>query len=263
MKRTTARGFTLIELLVVISIISLLISILLPALAGARRSANRITCMSNIRGLGLVMFAYTTDHNDYLVRGSQKYQVDGVATSPQTNHDWVYAQPNGGLTRTGYLPPYSEAGRRGLACPDALPHWGSQWAFGMRTNYALNANLIYERSIYGSSPAEFYTRITDPRISRRPGAVGWAIDQGRSGSPGAPSSAYPAVERHRIKVYAGGSAGNDGHAEWLHVGRTANVLYFDGHGENVPHGVSIWNSGSAADLQQTNQNGDVNIRLYW
>jgi len=260
MKRTNAPAFTLIELLVVISIISLLISILLPALASSRLTAQRVKCLANIRGFGQIMTMYTTDHQEYLVRAQQKYVQDGVGPT-LTNFDYTYAQPLGGLTRSGYLPTYSDAGRQLLACPDASSYWGAQWNFGLRTNYALNANLIYSKHIYGSTPTEFYTRITDSRIAQRPSETGWAIDQGRSGSPGAQSWPYTAAQRHRIKVYAGGSSGNDGHAEWLHLGRTANVLYFDGHAGNVPYEVSIWNSVSST--QQTNQNGDPNIRLYW
>ena len=58
------RGFTLIELLVVISIIALLIGILLPVLAGARQSAQRVTCSSNLRQLGIIVSLYTNDNDD-------------------------------------------------------------------------------------------------------------------------------------------------------------------------------------------------------
>lgn len=55
------RGFTLIELLVVIAIIALLISILIPALSGARDQGKRAKCLSNFRTLANSSVLYASE----------------------------------------------------------------------------------------------------------------------------------------------------------------------------------------------------------
>jgi prepilin-type N-terminal cleavage/methylation domain-containing protein len=57
-------AFTLIELLVVMSIISILISILLPSLSGARTRARITKCQANLREIDNATLRYVSAYND-------------------------------------------------------------------------------------------------------------------------------------------------------------------------------------------------------
>jgi len=58
------RAFTLIELLVVIAIIAILAAILFPVFARAREKARQVTCLSNLKQLGLGFMMYVQDYDD-------------------------------------------------------------------------------------------------------------------------------------------------------------------------------------------------------
>jgi prepilin-type N-terminal cleavage/methylation domain-containing protein len=60
------KGFTLIELLVVMAVIAILAGLLLPALAGAKRRAQRATCMNNVKQINLAIQLYAGDNHDTL-----------------------------------------------------------------------------------------------------------------------------------------------------------------------------------------------------
>jgi prepilin-type N-terminal cleavage/methylation domain-containing protein/prepilin-type processing-associated H-X9-DG protein len=57
--------FTLIELLVVVAIIAVLIALLLPSLSQAREMAKSMSCMNNMKQLGLGWNYYMNDFNEY------------------------------------------------------------------------------------------------------------------------------------------------------------------------------------------------------
>jgi len=121
-------GFTLIELLVVISIIAMLVSILLPALANARKAAQNTKCLALIRQITIASINYSVDHKSNL---PARY----VPSSDWGIHQ--YAAYTGNLET--YYTTISPGGRYTSTKPN--PAWSCPTS-GVRSGAAVDANNI-------------------------------------------------------------------------------------------------------------------------
>ncbi len=108
MKNTQKKGFTLIELLVVIAIIAILAAILFPVFAKAREKARQVSCLSNMKQIGLGFTQYNQDYDEKFTGSGFYGQGWAEEIYPYVKSTQVYQCPDDprtpGANETAYYP---------------------------------------------------------------------------------------------------------------------------------------------------------------
>lgn len=212
-----AGGFTLIETLVALGMIAVLVAILVPVVSRARAHSQRTVCAANLRTLGQGFVAYAAEHRDWVPRRARYHDprqpVWPVVVARQLR--------SRGLDNWGDLAAVSP-----LQCP-------SHPTRDIPTAYVLNTFAMETAPQWASSPMVRRSAV------RAPASVPWLLEtpdlfktyrnffddiffepEHVVYSPDhLPGGRTPRVSTER------------------HVGRTANILFADGH-------VDLWSKAN-------------------
>jgi prepilin-type N-terminal cleavage/methylation domain-containing protein/prepilin-type processing-associated H-X9-DG protein len=221
------KGFSLVELLVVIGIIAVLVALILPTLKKAKDNANRVSCLNNLRQLGLGL-------RMYLQAGDGIYPASACSSQYE---DWIYW--NHGSLNQGRLVPYTSAtgifDPRLYTCPSDDP---TSHTRGYPYSYSVSYNL------FACPPAGFlskpFSRVRHPSncivmveessLTIDDGCWAWTNNYG---------AGYNIISTRHDRQYlendpaTNSTAGNgnvlfaDGHADWIPRIDTFNPYYYD------------------------------------
>ena len=159
------RAFTLVELLVVMGIIALLISILLPTLGRARRSANSVACMSNLRQLTLAMLSYGHENKGFAMPFDQ---------TPGKYWHHMLAPHLGDKRYAGASDNPEKIMSRVMICAEAPRNdesltWGSAnsaWHYAVGEgvgSYGINLWLLPKNSAFPMQPERYWPQVFSAR----------------------------------------------------------------------------------------------------
>ncbi|MBI1177294.1 prepilin-type N-terminal cleavage/methylation domain-containing protein [bacterium] len=250
--KTTASAFTLVELLVVIAIISVLAAMLLPALASAKTQAQSISCVNNLRQMGLGIQLYAADNLDYLVPA--EYDVSNGA---RYEDGWATILVNGGYLTAPRAASYGklESGRSIFQCPA-----------GRLDVYEFNPTS--RDDVEGAKAFPYKSESTGQTYYVH---TWYGINGGLGGPRKYPFTRWPGDEGSRALNKLGSTAGaarmpalfdgwwiQNGKNERINArhakGRRSNLVFLDGH-------AASYSTFRIPSVEETNVVNDIQWRL--
>lgn len=227
------KGFTLVELLVVIAIIGMLAALLVPALARARSKGQKISCMNNVRQLGLAWMMYADDNDDRLALNlgateiSQRLQRGEGGNWADSVLNWELDEGNTNvlLNSTAALGSYVARNHHVFKCPSDRVVSGIQadagWSERSRS-YSMNA-MVGDAGEFTSSGANVNNPYYHQFLRR---------SEFQSAA-----NIFVFIEEHPDSINDGYFLNRPNKLEWHDLpaswhNESANLLFADGHAES-------------------------------
>ncbi|WP_309712216.1 prepilin-type N-terminal cleavage/methylation domain-containing protein [Armatimonas sp.] len=231
--RLRVGAFTLIELLVVIAIIAILAAILFPVFAQARERARMISCLSNMRQIGVSFRMYGQDYDETYMPMRQGYNpATGLAFADGVNEGFMWrnaVQPY--LKNKGIMAcPSNSSSTAGRGKIGRLPAGNSGNWNDQAQGYAVERDLQMPQGYGMNAFTSSWIAVMDT------GNASWAnVNPLSDAAIQRPADTIAVVETRWRDA--------DVNPEWLrngnqqctdrafmtHFGNKANFVYWDGH----------------------------------
>lgn len=222
MRKNSEKNFTLIELLIVIAIIAILVCVLLPALATARRKALEAGCRSNIKQVYYAEISYSSDNEvmryDY-TRSATVARSRFISDSTFTKY----------LNVESGKPNYKKSA---FFCPGTPNEW--RGSFGQYSSYGYPIMLFTTSN--SSSISGFPNRAARLDRVKQPSAtlLRYEANTALWSSSRTPPTVYTGLLGSTSFSYHGGSVLTSGGGGVHPVNATSSVLLCDGHVSALP-----------------------------